>query len=86
MKKDQEKWLAAAGIRMTMEVYHESINSHNKITYESPYSDETFENIVRGFVTCMVGIGYSESHVNQALANYLEECAPEILNPDDQND
>ena len=60
------------------------------VTYSSPYPDETIENIIHGFVTCMVGHTWHIDTVLEAMRDYVDEHMPlddeEEVEDEDQED
>lgn len=48
-----------------------------KIVWEIPYNDANLDDWIHGFVTCMVGITFSENQVLEAMRDYAEERLPQ---------
>ena len=44
-----------------------------KVIWEIPYNDANLNDWIHGFVTCMVGITFSEDQVIRGMKEYAEE-------------
>jgi hypothetical protein len=47
-----------------------------KIVWEIPYNDATLDDWLHGFLTCMVGITFSEETVLRGMRDFVEERLP----------
>ena len=48
-----------------------------KITWEIPYNDANLDDWLQGFLTCMIGITFSENQVLEGMKEFAEERLPE---------
>ena len=48
-----------------------------KVTYELPYSDTTLDELIQGFIGCLVTLTWNENIVLEGLKDYAEERLPD---------
>lgn len=51
---------------------HQSVQHSSKMVYESEFSDESLENIIDGFISCMRGNGWLESTIIEGMRSAVE--------------
>ena len=43
------------------------------VTWEVPYSDTSLDDLLQGFVSCLVGVTYSEENILRGMYEYAKE-------------
>ena len=68
---DFNDWKNGRGVRVSVTTKWES-DSAKKTIYESGSPDETLENIIHGFVTCLIGQTWHLDTIIEGLKEYIE--------------
>lgn len=64
----------------------ENNESHEKkVVWEIPYNDATLEDWIHGFVTCMVGLTFSQKNILEGLRDYANEWLADDITENDNS-